>query len=308
MTLSIVSPIYKAENFIIPLVNRLSNCLNELNIDYEIILVDDLSPDNSWEIIENITHNNKQVKGIQLSRNFGQHYAITAGLEQAKGEWIVVMDCDLQDIPEEIKKLYNKAVNENFDIVLARREQRKDTFIKRFLSLVFYRFLNYCSGLNHDEKIANFGIYNKKVVDAILSMPETIKYLPLMVNWVGFRKSTMNVLHDERDGQSSYGFRKRVQLALDVFLSYSDKPLKIFVKLGALISISSFIFSIIYMILWLNDKIVVHGFTTIIISVWFLSGIIISILGVIGLYIGKTFQDVKKRPVYIINKTTFSNN
>lgn len=305
MTLSVVSPIYKAENFVIPLVERISNTLNKLNIDFEIILVDDLSPDNSWELIEDLSLKNPSVKGIQLSRNFGQHYAINAGLTVATGEWIVVMDCDLQDIPEEIEKLYIKATTEKFDIVLARREYRKDKLLKRLFSYLFYQFLNYSSGLKHDEKIANFGIYHKKVINAILTMPETIKYLPLMVNWVGFKRTTINVLHDERDGQSSYGFRKRVQLALDVFLSYSDKPLKIFVKLGALISISSFIFSLIYIFLWLNDKIVVHGFTTIIISVWFLSGIIISILGVIGLYIGKTFQDVKKRPVFIINKTTF---
>lgn len=305
MKLSVVSPIYKAENCLSSLVNRISSTVKKLNIDYEIILVDDLSPDNSWEQIEELAIKNTHIKGIQLSRNFGQHYAINAGLTIASGEWIIVMDCDLQDPPEEIEKLYNKAVIEKFDIVLAKREIRKDSLFKRFFSYLFYKLLNYSSGIKHDEKVANFGIYHKKVINAILSMPETIKYLPLMVNWVGFNKTIINVLHNERDGQSTYSFKKRVQLALDVYLSYSDKPLRIFVKLGAFISISSFIFSIIYFILWVNNQIVIHGFTTIIISIWFLSGIIISILGIIGLYIGKTFQDGKKRPVFIINKKTF---
>jgi dolichol-phosphate mannosyltransferase len=301
MKISVVSPVYKAENLIEQLVYRVSESVNKITDDYEIILVDDFSPDISWLKIKELALTNSRIKGIQLSRNFGQHYAITAGLDHAEGDWVVVMDCDLQDVPEEIEKLYKKAL-EGFDIVLARRSNRKDKFFQKAFSFLFYRVLNYLTGLKHDEKVANFGLYNIKVIKSVVSMRENVRYFPIMIKWVGYKTGFVDVQHDLRDGKTSYVLKKRINIALDVILSYSDKPLRIFVKLGMLISLTSFISSIYYIYLWSKNEIVVHGYASLIISIWFLSGIIIATLGVLGLYIGKTFQDVKNRPLYVINE------
>lgn len=301
MKLSIVSPVYKADDLIEQLVTRVTETASKITDDFEIILVDDCSPDSSWLKIKELALTNSRLKGIQLSRNFGQHYAITAGIDHAQGEWVVVMDCDLQDVPEEIGKLYSKA-QEGFDVVLARRSNRKDKVFQKIFSFLFYQVLNYLTGLKHDEKVANYGIYHQKVIKAITSMRENVRYFPIMVKWVGFTTGFVDVKHDSRDGETSYILKKRINIALDVILSYSDKPLRIFVKLGMLIAVSALFFTLYYLYLWINHKIIVLGYASIIISIWFLSGIIISILGVLGLYVGKTFQDVKGRPIYVVNE------
>jgi dolichol-phosphate mannosyltransferase len=164
--ISIVSPVYRGENLVAELVRRIHQSVSTITLDYEIILVEDCGPDHSWEKIVALAKTDFKVKGFQLSRNFGQHYAITCGLDQSKGEWVVVMDCDLQDRPEEIVVLYQKAM-EGYDVVLAKRNQRKDAFLKKFLSKVFYRTLGYLTGSAMDEQVANFGIYHRKVIHAV---------------------------------------------------------------------------------------------------------------------------------------------
>ena len=305
MEISVISPVYKAENHIEELVGRLDNVLSSICDSYEIILVDDNSPDNSWEKISKISVSNSYVKGISLSRNFGQHNAITAGLSISSGEWVIVMDCDLQDVPEEIPSLLNRAKRNNVDIVLAQRIERQDNWLKRKLSQLFYMFLSYLTGVKFDESVANFGVYHQKVIKSIMSMNDSVKFLPLMAIWVGFKKEYQPVIHAARNGKSSYDFKKRLLLALDVFLSYSDRPLRLFLKFGIFISISSLISSVYYFYLWFSGSIKVVGFTTMVISLWFLTGLIISMLGIVGLYIGKIFNQVKNRPNYIIRDQTF---
>ena len=300
--ISIVSPVYRAENILPELIDRIELSLLKFTDSFEIILVEDGSPDKSWQKIENLSQGKEYVKGIKLSRNFGQHYAITCGLDHALGDWVVVMDCDLQDQPEEIEKLYNKAL-EGFDIVLASRKVRKDNYFKKLFSKIFYATLGYLTGTTQDESVANFGIYNHKSIHAIKSMRESIRYFPTMVKWVGFRKITIEVEHSNREeGKSSYNFRKLINLATDIILAYSDKPIRLTIKLGFAISIISFFIAIYYFIKWLSGDIIVIGYTSLIVSIWLLSGFTISTLGVIGLYIGKTFEGVKERPIYIIDK------
>jgi len=302
--ISIVSPVYRAEKTIPVLIERLEKSIQKITDDYEIILVEDNGPDNSWEVIQAFAEKKEKIVGIALSRNFGQHYAITAGLDYAKGEWVVVMDCDLQDQPEEIEKLYNKA-QEGFDVVLARRFERKDRFLKRFFSKVFYRSLGYLTGSEQDESVANFGIYHEKVVEAVCSMRESIRYFPTMVKWVGFRTTKVDVDHDNRlEGESSYNFKRLIHLAMDIILAFSDKPIRLLIKFGLIISVLSVIVAFIYLVKWLTGGVVVLGYTSLIVSVWLLSGVIISTLGIIGLYVGKTFEGVKQRPIYIIKKIT----
>jgi polyisoprenyl-phosphate glycosyltransferase len=300
--ISIVSPVYRGENLLKELVGRLVLVMEKMGQEYEIILVDDRSPDQSWLKIVEICAANKNVRGLKLSRNFGQHYAIAAGLEASKGKWVVVMDCDLQDVPEEIPALYTKA-QEGIYVVQARRENRQDPFLKRQLSILFYRILTWLTGTTHDPAIANFGIYHRKVIDAVCSMKEKIRYFPTMIKWVGFSAATVDVLHSERkEGKSSYNIRRLMHLALDIILAYSDKPLRMTVKLGVAISVSAFLFAVYALLMALTGTYEVPGYASIIVSIWLLGGLIIFILGIVGLYVGKTFEGVKQRPVYIIEE------
>jgi polyisoprenyl-phosphate glycosyltransferase len=302
--ISIVSPVYKAEKIIHELVKRIDDSVSKITDNYEIILVEDSSPDNSWSIIEAIASENKRVKGFKLSRNFGQHYAITCGLDHAKGDWIVVMDCDLQDQPEEINKLYQKA-KEGFDIVLAQRVNRQDRFYKKLFSKVFYRTLGYLTGSKMDESIANFGIYNQKVVNSIKLMRESIRYFPTMIKWVGYRQIAIPIEHAERvEGKSSYNYKRLLNLALDIILAYSDKPIRLMIKFGLFISMISFLMGVIFFIKYVLGQVTVQGYTSLVISIWFFSGLILSMIGIVGLYVGKTFEGVKGRPIYIIQQST----
>jgi glycosyltransferase involved in cell wall biosynthesis len=270
--------------------------------DFEIILVEDASPDSSWSVIERLASKNPRIRGIKLSRNFGQHYAITAGLDAAKGDWVVVMDCDLQDRPEEIPALWAKA-QEGFDVVLARRAFRQDSFLKRFSSRLFYRTLAWLTGSHQDETIANFGIYSRKVVREIVGMRESIRYFPTMVRWVGFRQTTLDVVHAANSERvSSYSFNKLFNLGLDIMLAFSDKPIRLTVKLGLGIALTGFLFAVFTLFRYLQGEIIVAGYASLIISLWVLSGFILITLGMVGLYVGKTFEGVKNRPIYIIEK------
>lgn len=300
--LSIVSPVYKAEKIIPLLVERIEKSVSKITGDYEIVLVEDGGPDYSWAVIEAIATTNTKVKGIKLSRNFGQHPAIMAGLSQARGEWVVVMDCDLQDQPEEIEKLYTKAL-EGYDVVFAKRNNRQDGFFKKKLSKLFSIIFNYLAGTKFDNEIANFGIYDKKVIVSVLNIGDYIKSFPLFVYFSGFKATSIIVEHATRQsGISSYSFSKLISLAFNSIISYSNKPLKIFVKFGMVISLFSFIAGIINLALYFEGKIKISGYSSIIVSIWFLSGIIITVIGVVGIYVGKVFEQTKNRPPFIIDK------
>ncbi len=294
--LSIVSPVYRADTMLPELVARIVSSVTPITTDFEIILVDDRSPDNSWSVIQAQVQLNPRVRGVRLSRNFGQHRAITAGLDHSRGEWVVVLDCDLQDRPEEIPALLAKA-QAGFDMVLARRHERQDRFVKRLFSRIFYGTLGYLTGSRQDSAIANFGIYHRQVIDAICAMRESSRYFPTMARWVGFNATTLNVEHAERvEGSSSYNFKRLIILA------YSDKPLRLTVKFGLVVSATSFLGAIYMLIRAIEGKIQVLGYASLIVSIWFFSGIIILVMGILGLYVGKTFEGVKNRPIYVVDK------
>lgn len=300
--ISIIAPAYKCKESIEPLYQRIDSTSKLNSFEFELIFVNDSSPQDDWNEIKKICLADQRVKGINLSKNFGQHYAISAGINLAKGDWIVVMDCDLQDKPEEIPKLYKKAL-EGYEIVYAKREIRNDSFVKKMSSKLFYRVLSYLTDTEQDSSIANFGIYSKKVIDVIKNLKETFRYFPVMVRWSGFKSVSVTVEHSAREfGNTSYNFSKLFDLALNVILSFSDKPLKLIVKSGFVISFISAIFTLCIVIQALIGSISVIGWASTISSIWFLSGLIMLTLGITGLYIGKIFDQVKNRPSYIIRE------
>lgn len=303
MDLSVVSPVYRGEKMLSELVERIHKAISPLTDEYEIVLVNDSSPDNSWERISEICAVDKKVKGINLSRNFGQPYAITAGLTYAKGNYIAVIDCDLQNKPEDLPAMYQKAL-EGYDVVSARRVVREDTFMKRMSSAIFHRVYDFLSGFETDKAVAEFGIYSRKIVDVYCSIPEYSRSFVELIHTLGFKKTTVDVLHDHRlEGKSSYNLYRLLKLSYNSIISNSNRPLHLAVALGLMMSILSFlmaIYNIFAKFLGLNE---VEGYTSTIFSIWFVGGLLLLMMGVLGLYIGKIFDQVKGRPVFIVSDT-----
>ncbi len=304
MKLSIISPIYHSINSIIPLYEQITGSIKSISdfSDYEIIMVEDCGGDGSWELINKLAVNDVHVKGIKLSRNFGQHHAITAGMDLCTGDWVVVMDCDLQDDPSAIAKLWEKA-KEGYDVVNVRRKERKDSFIKKTRSRLYHVFFRWLTGFSYDPQIANFHIMSRKVVDTYKTMRESFRGINIQIHWLGFSTSSIDFPHMPRyDGKSSYTLGKLLALALDVAVSYSNKPLHISIMIGLIISFSSMGIALWFFIRQLIWKIPITGWTSLIVSIWFLGGCIIANLGVIGIYIGKIYNETKHRPIYVIDK------
>ena len=303
--ISVVTPVYGCAESLPELYDRLVRTLEKISDRFEIIMVNDASPDNAWEVIKELARQDRRVKGINLSRNFGQHRAITAGLDFARGEWVVVMDCDLQDQPEEILKLYAEA-QKGHDVVVGRRVVRQDGFFKKTSSALFYRLYNYLTDSDVDKAIGNFGIYSSKVIQSIRRLKEQNRSFGLFVLWAGFDRTEIEINHAPRKtGKSSYSFSKLVNLAIDSIVAHSNKPLQLSVKLGFSLSFLSILYAswlVVKYILWDYH---VEGWTSLIVSVYFLAGLIIGSIGMVGLYIGKIFDEVKGRPLYLVRETTF---
>lgn len=298
--ISIVSPVYMGEKMVAELVRRNVDSVRTITEEYEIILVNDASPDASWPEIVKQCALNPRVKGLNLSRNFGQHYAISAGLAYAKGDWVVVMDCDLQNRPEEIPKLYNKAL-EGWDIVCARRMNKKFGFFKKLSSQLYHAVFDWLSGQNTDPAIASFGIYRSNVIAELNKMPEVARSFGTLLNYVGFSRTTVDVEHSERaDGNSSYTFRKLLTLSFNASISNTNKPLKLAVGLGFFMALLSVLLALYNVVAKLLGIIQISGYTTIVFSIWFVGGMVLFMTGVVGLYVGKIFDQVKGRPIFVV--------
>jgi glycosyltransferase involved in cell wall biosynthesis len=299
--LSVVVPVFNESSLIKELVNRLIHNIEIITEEFEIILVDDGSDDETWSLIHAEAAKEKRIKGIQLSRNFGQHYAITAGLHGSTGEWTVVMDGDLQDRPEVIPDLYNKAKS-GFDIVFVTRQNRPEKLYYKILQKFFYFILKIFSGINFDSRQANFSIINNKVVDAFKSFPENSRFYGSTIMWLGFNRSCILADHGKRySGKPSYTLRKRIKLAADIILSFSERPLKFAIGFGAIISTVAILGAIWIVYGALNSGYSVTGWSSLMVSIFFSSGSILIVLGIIGIYLGRVFQESKKRPLYIIS-------
>lgn len=282
------------------LVERVTAAVSTITDNYEIILVNDASPDNTWAEIEKACAADKHVKGLNLSRNFGQHYAITAGLAYAKGDWVVVMDCDLQDRPEEIPNLYKKAM-EGYDIVYARRVVRQDGFFKKLSSTMFHTVFDWLAGTKSDKTIANFGIYSGQVISEYNKMPEKARAFGSLISYLGFKVGYQDVQHAERaEGTSSYTLAKLLKHTFNILISNTNKPLHIAVNVGMWMSLISFLLALYNIIAKLTGIIVVDGYTTTVFSIWFVGGLLLLMLGIVGLYIDKIYEQVKDRPLFVV--------
>ena len=300
--ISIVSPEYKGAKMVQELVDRIATSVSTITENWEIILVNDASPDDAWTEIEKACAKDKRVKGLNLSRNFGQHNAITAGLNYAKGDWIVIMDCDLQDIPEEIPNLYKKA-QEGYDYVVARRVVKQVGWWKRFSSTAFHATLDWLAGSKTDPAVGNFGIYNQKVIEAILDIPQQTRGLQTLLSVVGFNHSSIDVEQAESGrGGSSYTLHKLFAQAFNVILARTNKPLRMAVGLGFTMSALSLLVALYNLIARWIGIIQLAGYTTTVFSIWFVGGLMLFVMGILGLYIGQIFDQVKGSPIYLVSQ------
>ena len=298
--ISVVIPCYRCDASLKELSARLREVLLELGTSYEIILVNDGSPARDWEVIQEIVQEDEHVLGINLSRNFGQHFAITAGIDFCSGQWLVVMDGDLQDLPEEIPKLYAYAQG-GYDAVVGIRKERKDTFFKKVSSWSFYLVYNYLSGAHIKNSIGNYGIYSRKVVEAVKSMREHNRSFGLFVLWAGFKRIEVEIEHAARKaGMSSYTFYKMMSLAFDSIVAHSNKLLKITVLSGFTIALLSFLVVLSMVLLRLSGWAAVPGWMSGVASTYLMGGMVICAIGVVGIYVGKVFDEVKGRPLYLV--------
>lgn len=301
MKISVVVPVYGCPAAVQPLCTRLKATLTQLTEDYEIILVNDACPKGSWNEIEKACKENERVVGIELSRNFGQMKAILAGLEYATGDWIVVMDCDLQDRPEEIVNLYNKA-QEGYDVVFARRKVRNDNFLKVFLARQFYKLYRFATDGNYDEAVCNFSIIKRCVAESYCEMKEQHRGYVMYLRWLGFRQTVIDVQHDSRyEGKSSYSLQKRIDMALELLTSQSDKPLRMMVATGFCMAVISLI-ALVYLVISYFFRHVTIGWTSIVASVFLMGGFTIMVIGIVGIYVGNIFMQTKSRPLYVIRQ------
>ena len=301
MKISVVIPIYGCRAALPELHQRLTESVQSVTNDYELILVNDNCPQNSWEVIEELCKRDNHVKGIELSRNFGQMKAILAGLDYADGDWIVVMDCDLQDRPEEIPRLYAKA-QEGYDVVFARRKERKDNPIKVLLAKIFYKVYEFATDGSYDGAICNFSIVKKDVIKNYCQMREQHRGYVMYIRWLGYRQAVIDVEHNERfEGKSSYSLKKRMNMAIELLTSQSDKVLRLFTTLGFLMSLISF-FVIIALIIYHYIADVSVGWTSLIATTVLIGGLIIMVTGVVGIYVGNIFMQTKNRPLYVVRQ------
>ena len=299
MDISVVIPVYGCREALPELYRRLTESVHKLTCEYEIILVNDNCPQKSWEVIEQLCKKDPHVVGIEMSRNFGQLKATLAGLDYSTGNWVVVMDCDLQDRPEEIINLYNKAI-EGYDFVIARRAHRQDSRLKVFVSNLFYSVYSFATDVKYDPAMCNFSISSRKVIDNYCHMRELHRGFIMYLLGMGFRWTTLNVDHNKRfSGQTGYNFRKRVHMALELLTSQSDKLLRITVLIGMVISLISFLFVIITMFRYFTMHISM-GYSSIISMISLMGGLSIMAIGIVGIYVGNIFMEVKHRPLYIV--------
>ena len=300
--ISVVIPVYGCRAAIPELHRRLCESLEKISKAFEIILVDDYCPQNSWEEIQKVCEKDKRVIGIHMARNCGQIRAITAVLDKSRGDWVVVMDCDLQDRPETIPELYQKA-QEGYDVVFARREGRKDSAITKFLSKCFYKVYDYFTDGTFDSSICNFSISKRKVIDYYCRMREQNRAYTMFIRWLGFKQTAIDMPADERvEGKSSYNLKRKLKMAFEIITSQSNKPLLFSVKLGFVSAFLALIY-IIYLVfreIILGDVLV--GWTSIVASIYLMGGIILCAIGVVGIYVGNIFNEAKNRPLYVIDE------
>lgn len=307
--LSIVIPVFNESGNVEALSDELTTVLDGLGARegwardaWEVIFVDDGSRDNTWALVEARHMRDSRIRGLRLSRGFGHHIAVSAGLDHAAGASVVVMDGDLQDPPDAIPLLYERR-KAGFDLVYATRVDRQDSLLKRINSRLFWGAMNSVSGLQMPPTQMMLRMLSRRFVDAVVQMRETQRFVHGMMAWAGFRVTSVEVRHRARHaGRTNYNFMRQLRLAVYAITSFSTTPLRLASILGLITSLASFAAGVSLIVANLVYDYPVQGWASIITSVFFIGGIQLLVLGIIGEYLGKTYKEVQRRPLYFISE------
>jgi dolichol-phosphate mannosyltransferase len=300
---SVAIPLYNEEEVLPELYRRVRDVLRSLPGEgHEIVFVNDGSSDGTLELLEAIAVVDDRVRVVALSRNFGHQAALTAALDHAAGDVVVLMDGDLQDAPETIPQFLAKYA-EGYDVVYAIRQQRKESLLKRACYAGFYRLISRLSEIELPEDAGDFSLLSRRVVDQLRRAPERHRYLRGMRSWVGFRQTGINVVRDARyAGDSKYDARRLLRLAFDGIFSFSVVPLRVATVLGGLVVAGSLAFAVYATVVHLLLSRSPQGFTALIVAITFLAGVQLVFLGVCGEYVGRIYEQVKQRPQYVVDR------
>jgi dolichol-phosphate mannosyltransferase len=305
--ISIVVPMYNEEQVVLESYTRLKGVMETLNEPYEMIFVNDGSRDATAQILRRICADDPTVHLIDFSRNFGHQTAITAGMDYSSGQAVVVIDADLQDPPEVIPELIAKW-REGFDVVYGTRGERKgETFFKRFTSAAFYRLLNILSDVEIPVDTGDFRLIDRKVCDALKTVKEHNRYVRGIISWLGFRQAGVEYVRDKRfAGETKYPLKKMLRFAFDGITSFSIKPLKISSYVGAAVSLLSFIYLLVVVFMKLFTDQTITGWASVMAVSLFFNGVVLMMLGIIGEYIGRIYDEAKGRPLYVVREVVTS--
>jgi dolichol-phosphate mannosyltransferase len=297
---SAVVPVFREELIIHELAARLGKALGQISEDWEIVFVEDGGGDRTWDRVVELSRRDPRIRGVRFSRNFGQHYAITAGLDHCNGDWVVVMDGDLQDRPEVIPSLYAKA-QEGYDIVFVARQNRPESLPYMLAQRLFYRGFQSLANTDYDPQHGNFSIISRRVVEHFRGLHESLRFYGGIVHWLGFRRTSIPAQHGERfAGETHYNLRKRLQLARSMILAHSDRPLTASIGLGLAMALLSVGYGTYVIVRATFFGFSVEGWASVMAAIFFTGGIILTVLGIIGVYIGKIFNELKRRPLYVV--------
>jgi glycosyltransferase involved in cell wall biosynthesis len=305
--LSIVIPVYNEAENLPTLYQRLTAALDQTDLSYEIVFIDDGSHDTSLSLLQALASNDRRVVVVELARNFGHQVAISAGLDYARGDGVIIMDADLQDPPEVLPQFIAKW-RDGYDVVYAIREQRKENWLKRAAYATFYRLLRRVANIDIPLDAGDFCIMDRRVVDVLIGMPERNRFVRGIRSWVGLNQVGLAYERQARHaGQPKFTFTRLIYLALDGLVSFSFIPLRVITMLGFGVSLLSIVLAILYTIQKLFYGLTPPGFATLVVAIFFLAGIQLTTIGVIGEYVGRIFEEVKQRPLYIVRKVIGSN-
>jgi len=300
--LSVVIPVFNEEENITVLYSRLTAVLEDTHVDYEIIFVDDGSRDNSLNQVQDLSAEDKRVMVVELARNFGHQVAISAGLDFARGQAVAVMDADLQDPPEVLPEFIAKW-RKGYDVIYAIREQRKERWLKRSSYALFYRLLRRVANIHIPLDSGDFCVMDRRVVELLKGMPERSRFIRGIRSWVGLNQVGVPFERPARyAGQSKYTVGRLMLLALDGLISFSYVPLRFITFLGLSVSCLSIFLAVFYFVKKLLSGLSPPGFATLVVSIFFLAGIQLSTMGVIGEYVGRIFEEAKRRPLYVLRR------
>ena len=301
--LSIAIPLHNEESVLPELLRRTRIVLDQIpGGPHEIVFIDDGSSDRTFEILEEAVENDPRIQVISLSRNFGHQAAITAAMDHVTGEAAVIMDGDLQDVPEVIPQFVEK-YQQGYDVVYAQRVRRKEIWPLRICYFVFYRMMTKLSDIRLPLDSGDFGLMSRRVVDQVRRMPEHHRYLRGLRSWVGFRQTGLTVERAERhSGKSKYGLMQLIKLATDGIFAFSIVPIRMAALFGGFVVFLSglYVLYALYAKLFLKES--PQGFTALLVAITFLSGIVLFFLGVIGEYVGRIYEETKARPPYVIGR------